>query len=237
MDLPMFVKAAKPALLAAALCLTPAAAGLIPVSAVAQQTQREISADQAFPFLSKFLALPTSERDEITVAYILKIKGGTQGASIVLKHNGQNQKLNIGGDGRITPLPTLAQLRGGATVVVNGPEKGVSMRVRVYATETPAKTMTVAPLAKAVTQSNSVMRKVGGVLALTQPKLDRLYFVGSGNARVTMADGSQKLLPKSAVDDAYPSGTPYLVPTEYPGAVSVSFDATPSKIGIDDRAK
>lgn len=237
MDLPMFVKAAKPALLAAALCLTPIAGGLMPVSAIAQQTQREVSADQAFPFLSKFLALPASERDEITVAYILKIKGGTQGASIQLKHNGQSQKLTIGSDGRITPLPTLAQLRGGATVLVSGPEKGVSMRVRVYASEPPARTMMVAPLAKAVTQSNTAMRKVGGVLAVALPKPDRLYFVGAGNGRVTLSDGSQKVLPKSPRDDAYPGGTPYLVPADFPGAVSVTFDAAPSRIGIDDRVK
>lgn len=236
MDLPMFVKSAKPALLAAALCLTPVATGLMPVAAVAQQTQREVSADQAFPFLSKFLALPMAERDEITIAYVLKIKGGTQGASIVLKHNGQSQKLNIAGDGRITPLPTLAQLRTGR-IVLTGPEKGVAMRVRVFATETPAKTMSVAPLAKAVQQADTAMRKVGGVLAMTQPKPDRLYFVGSGNARVTMADGSQKALPKSPRDDAYPGGTPYLAPAEFPGAVSVTFDAVPSRIGIDDRVK
>ncbi|UDF04951.1 hypothetical protein [Asticcacaulis sp. AND118] len=232
----MFVNRATPALLAAALCLTPVAAAVLPVTAVAQQTQREVAADQAFPFLSKFLALPMSERDEITIAYVLKIKGGTQGASIVLKHNGQSQKLNIAGDGRITPLPTLTQLRGGR-IVLTGPEKGVSMRVRVFATETPAKTMSVAPLAKAVQQADTAMRKVGGVLALTQPKPDRLYFVGSGNARVTLADGSQKALPKSPRDDAYPGGTPYLAPAEYPGAVSITFDAVPSRIGIDNQVK
>ncbi|MFT3997327.1 MAG: hypothetical protein QM667_07965 [Asticcacaulis sp.] len=234
----MFVNARKsflkPALIATALALAPVSAGVMAAPAAATQT--EIAADRAFPFLSKFLSLPASERDEITLAYVLKIKGGTQGASITLRHNGQSQRLSIQSDGRITPLPTLAQLRSG-TVVLSGPEKGVSMRVRVFATEPLAKTMPFAPLARAVQQADSAMRKVGGVLAMTQPKPDRLYFVGSGNARVVMADGSQKLLPKSPREDAYPAGTPYLIPGDYPGAVSVTFDNTPSRIGIDDKPK
>jgi len=235
MDMPM--RFLKPMLFAGILCLAPATVASVAAPAAAQMTQKEVSAEQAFPFLSKFLALPVSERDEISLAYVLKIKGGLQGASITLRHNGQSQRLNIQPDGRITPLPTLTQLRGGATVLVNGPAKGVAMRVRVYATEPSARTMPVAPLARAVQQADAAMRKVGGVLAMTQPKPDRLYFVGAGNARVTMADGSQKTLPRSPRDDAYPAGTPYLVPADYPGAVSLSFDAAPSRIGIDDRVK
>jgi len=225
------------ALLSGVLCLSPMTAGLMAAPTATEMTQREVAADQAFPFLSKFLALPAAERNEITLAYVLKIKTGLQGASIVLKHNGQSQKLNIQPDGRITPLPTLAQLRGGARVIVTGPAKGVAMRVRVYASEPIAKTMPAAPLYKAVQQADSAMRKVGGVLAMTQPKPDRLYFAGSVNARVVMADGSQKALPKSTHADAYPAGTPYLVPGDYPDAVSVTFETLPSRIGIDDRAK
>ncbi|MDC7683480.1 hypothetical protein PQU92_09350 [Asticcacaulis sp. BYS171W] len=218
-----------------ALAATPV---LMAAPAVADDVQKEVSADQAFPFLSKFLALPIAERDEITVAYLLKIKNGSaRDGSIILKHNGQSQKLSILGDGRITPLPTLAQLRGGKIVLTGPKDMSVAMKVRIYATETPAKTMPAAPLIKAVDQSGRVLKKIAGALFALAPKPDRVYFVGAGNARVVMADGSQKILPRSAVADAYPAGTPYFVPSEYQGAVSFTFDNVPSRIGIDDRAK
>ncbi|WP_155908260.1 hypothetical protein [Asticcacaulis sp. YBE204] len=234
-------KRIKPLVLASVLSIGVGSASpmLMAAPAVSENVQKEVSADQAFPFLSKFLAVPVSERDEMTVAYLLKIKNGSaRDGSIVLKHNGQSQKLSILGDGRISPLPTLSQLRGGARIVVSGPkDMSVAMKVRIYATETPAKTMPAAPLIKAVDQTSRVLKKIAGALYALTPKPDRLYFVGAGNGRVTLADGSVKILPKTAVADAYPAGTPYFVPADYQGAVSFTFDAAPSRIGIDDRAK
>lgn len=232
----------KPAALAVAL-LSLGVAGTVAyapsVSAQAKMDQREVPAGQAFPFLEKYLSLPASERDHIEVAYAVKIKNGNASqAQLLLKYQGQSQKLNIASDGRITPLPTLTQLRGGAKVYMSAPaDMSVSMKVRIFAKVPAAKTMAVAPLIKAVDQTNRSARKIAGVLAVAVPKQDRLYFAGAGNGRVVMADGSTKPLPKTHRADVFPAGTPFFVPADFPGAVSLSFDAVPNRISIDDRLK
>jgi hypothetical protein len=200
--------------------------------AQSQMETREVAADQAFPLLKGFLSLPLQERDEINLVYILKIKNGTaKDASIVLKHNGQHTKLSILGDGRISPLPSLAQMRGGAMVRVSGPKSmSVAMKLRVTPRLAPSKTMAVPPLVEAVAQTNRVAKKVGGLLAIGLPKQDRLYFTGASSGTVTLMDGSTKSLPEF-------NGIPFFVPSDYSSAATLNFETQPQRIEIEDRRK
>ena len=230
------------ALLMGAALTTASLAVVTPV--LAQTTQdgvyrNEVAAEKAFPLLKGFLALPASERDAISLNYVLRIKNGNpKEAQILLKHQGQATKLNILADGRISPLPTLAQMNSGARIEVSGPSTmSVAMRLRVYATAKPAKTMPAAPLIRAVDQTNRVARKVGGVLALALPKQDRVFFDGAGNGTVTLADGSTKALPKTPKSDVVPAGTPYFVPADHKTATSLTFDTVPKRVLISDQVK
>lgn len=201
--------------------------------------RQEVTADKAFPLLKGFLGLPHAERDAINLNYVIRIKNGSPSdAQILLKHGGQTQELKVLSDGRISPLPTLAQIRSGARVEVSGPETlSVAMRLRVYSTATPAKTMETAPLVKAVDQTNRVARKVGGVLALALPRQDRVFFEGAGEGTVTLADGSTQALPKTPKPDMVPAGSPYFVPSAFKNATSLSFTNTPKRILIGDAVK
>lgn len=237
----MTARTVKALLLGAAL----STAGFTAVAPVMAQTtqdgvyRNEVAADRAFPLLKGFLGLPVAERNAINLNYVLRIKNGNpKDARILLKHQGQETKLNILADGRISPLPTLAQMNSGARIEVTGPsDMSVAMRLRVYATAKPAKTMPTAPLAKAVDQTNRVARKVGGVMALAIPKQDRVFFDGAGNGTVTLSDGSTRALPKTPRNDVVPAGTPFFVPADFKNATSVTFDNVPKRIIVSDQVK
>jgi hypothetical protein len=67
------------------------------------------------------------------------------------------------------------------------------------------------------------MAKVGGILVLALPKLDRVYFVGSASGTLD----SGQALPKSQGDNDAPDGTPYYVPSQMPGAAKIHLSNAP----------
>lgn len=210
----------------------------VPAIAQAQVENKTANADQAFPLLRGFLNLPAGERDQLRLGYVLRVKGASPSdVRITLSHNGQDTPIRIGADGSLSPLPTRAQLNGGAKVTISGPKSaGVSMKLRTYSTQKPAQTLDAKALAKGITQGNTAARKIAGVLAMAAPKLDRVVFVGGGGGVAVMADGNEQALPTYRGGD-YASGTPYFVPAQMPNATQIRLNKTPSVILYDTPSK
>lgn len=206
----------------------------MPAVAYAQVENRTVSADQAFPLLRGFLNLPAADRDQLRLGYVLRVKeGNASDIRITLNHNGQETPIRISGNGTLSPLPTRAQLNGGAKVTVSGPKSAkVSMKLRTYSTQTLSQTLDAKALAKGVIQGNSAARKIAGVLAAAAPKLDRVVFVGGGGGMAVMADGKEQALPTYRGGD-YTAGTPYFVPSQMPNATQIRLNKTPSVILYD----
>lgn len=209
-----------------------------PAVAQAQIENKTASADQAFPLLRGFLNLPAAERDQLRLGYVLRVKGASASdVRITLSHNGQDTPIRIGADGSLSPLPTQAQLNGGAKVTISGPKSaGVSMKLRTYSTQRPSQTLDARALAKGVTQGNAAARKIAGVLAMAAAKLDRVVFVGAGGGVAVMADGTEQALPTYRGGD-YASGTPYFVPAQMPNAAQIRLNKAPSTILYDTPSK
>jgi len=191
-------------------------------------------ADQTFLYYKQYLSLRPNERDKINVFYLLKIKGGNyKGVSIILTDQGQNHPLSLQPDGRITPLPTLAQLNNGATITVTGPDKGVSLRMKVTPNLSYAPQMDGNALAQSLSQAQSAEKKMAGALAFAVPKLSCIYFVGAKSGTLIMNDGSQKPLTYSKDSPEGPD-TPMTCQSEINSAKTVQLNKAPHQIYLGE---
>ena len=210
-----------------------------PLAVMAQDlTTKTANASDAFPGLKGFLSLAPADRSQINIYYTIRIKhGDASKASITMHDHGQSIPIHIGAGGRLSPLPTRDQLDGGATVTVVYPTNATTaMKLHVFSTQAATTTYDAGALTQGVKQGNNAMNKIAGVLAIGLPKLDRVYFVGGGNATVDVG-GQSRALPKTQGDGEYPAGTPYFVPSDMQGATRVHLSAAPSIAMYDNAPK
>jgi len=220
---------------------TPAMAQLIKVPQVSTQggiSTSTAAASDAFPGLKGYLGLPAAERSQFSVYYVARIKRADKSqVKITLVDGGRQIPLTVQADGRITPLPTLAQLNSGAKVTISGPESGsYSMKIKVHSTQGNGRTYDAAGLALGVKQANSAVGKIAGAAAFLVKKLDRVYFIGGGAGTVEV-NGQQKALPRTDGADEYPAGTPYFVPSQFPGATRIILTNAASNALFDNPPK
>ncbi len=211
----------------------------LPMPADAQGlTTKTAAASDAFPGLRGFLGLAPADRSQINIYYSIRIKhGDASKASITLNYGGKSTPINIGAGGRLSPLPTRDQLNGGATVTVVYPtDATTAMKLHVFSTQPNATTYDAGGLALGIRQGNNAMSKIAGVLAFGIPKLDRVYFVGGGNATADV-NGQSRPLPKTVGNGEYPAGTPYFVPSQMGGATKIHLSAAPSVAMYDNDPK
>ena len=196
------------------------------------------SASDAFPGLKGFLSLPASERSQINVYYVARIKRADKSqVKITLVDGGRQIPLTVQGDGRITPLPTLAQLNGGAKITISGPQSGsYAMKIKVNSTQASGRTYDAAGLALGVKQGNAAVGKIAGAASFLVKKLDRVYFVGGGSGTVEVG-GQQKALPRTEAAGEYPAGTPYFVPSQFSGATRITLSNPASNALFDTAPK
>jgi hypothetical protein len=196
------------------------------------------SASDAFPGLKGFLSLPAAERSQINVYYVARIKRADKSqVKITLIDGGRQIPLTIQGDGRITPLPSLAQLNGGAKITISGPQSGsYSMKIKVNSTQGNSRTYDAAGLTLGVKQGNAAVGKIAGAASFLVKKLDRIYFVGGGSGTVEVG-GQQKALPRTAAAGEYPAGTPYFVPSQFAGATRITLANAASNALFDTAPK
>jgi len=187
------------------------------------------AADQAFPGLKVYYNMPASQRSQLGVYYIVKIKHVDPSQVQIVLHDGRNNiPLRIESGGRISPMPTREQLNRGDTITISGPADGsYAIKIRPYSTQAPSKLYDAGGLVTGIRQSNSAMSQAAGILAMALPKIDRVYFVGGGDATAVMANGREVPLPETESQGDYPAETPYFVPAEMSGAVKIKLSATP----------
>lgn len=202
-------------------------------------TTQKAKASQTFPLLKGFLAMPIAQRDQIQLGYILRVKKAPLSSiSATLTHQGATTPIIIAADGRITTLPSLAQMNDGAEVTISGPEKAaIAMKLKIYSTQGLKTTYDATGLAKGVTQGNDAARKIAGPIASIMPKLDRVYFVGASGANVEIAPNRTTALPTTSSNAEYPAGTPYFEPKRFATATKISFKKAPTSVLFDTAPK
>jgi hypothetical protein len=214
-------------------------ANLTTEKSVNGMTTHTAKADQVFPMLKGFLSIPSAQRDQISLGYTLKVKNAPASQiKIQLIDQGQTSPISIDKDGVISPLPSLTQLKRGAEIHLTGPQKAsASLKLKIYSTQGLKTTYDAQGLSRGITQGNSASKKLAGVLAAALPKLDRVYFIGATNGRLSLSNGNTMALPMTTKAGEYPAGTPYFVGSQYQGAVTINFTKSPNSVMYDTPPK
>lgn len=190
------------------------------------QARKTAPARRLFPFLDRYLELPAGQRSRFRLAYYLSREGGSvAGLRGWIVHAGARTPLTVAGDGRVTPLPTLAQWRE-AQVEFDAPASArFTLVMEVQPTVAPAARLPAPALAEAVEQAAAAVRRAAGVLGFAAPRLAAVVLRDAGSARVTLADGREVALPLAG-------GHPRFAPSAHPGARAIACARTPSRLQI-----
>ncbi len=206
----------------AAISALPLTAGAADVPDGMTTDTRKIS---DLPGLQGFVNLPTAEKSQFDIYYAIRIKHAPMtGITLTLNDHGREIPLHLAADGRISPMPTREQVNGGATLTVVYPKAAnEALKLKVFSTQPNGHDYDAQGLALGISQANRAMAKVGGILVLALPKLDRVYFIGSTSGTLD----SGQALPKSEGDNDAPDGTPYYVPSQMPGGAKIHLSNAP----------
>lgn len=182
-----------------------------------------------FKYLDAYLKIPAADRDKFTLAYYMRAPGGggpPPGVRLYAVSGGQRTPLSVAANGRVEH-PSLAMLNSKATFAVDKPSPNVKLNfnMALEPTARPATQMNAAELASAVDQSNRGIRKAAGVIGLVAPKMASVRGVGGGSGEVVLADGKRAPLPVIG-------GAPTFMPASFPGARTVVFATTPSRLEL-----
>ncbi|MGZ3297953.1 MAG: hypothetical protein ACXU8O_02965 [Asticcacaulis sp.] len=203
-------------------------------SGMASETRRVSD----LPGLQGFLNLPAVDKTQFDIFYMVKIKHApVSSLSLTLNDRNRHIPIHVAPDGRISPLPTREQVNGGATLTVVYPkDASEALKLRVFSTQPAGHDYDAQGLALGIRQANNAMAKIGGILVLALPRLDRVYFIGGGSGTVE-AGGKTLPLQRFKGDNEIPAGTAYFVPSQVPGATRIHLENVPGLVSFANPPK
>ncbi|ESQ84577.1 hypothetical protein AEAC466_09500 [Asticcacaulis sp. AC466] len=212
----------------------------ISVSAAPVET-KTIPAEDLFPFLRNYYALPAAERTEFHLGYALRVQGARPDQIDLSLQDGANRsRIAADAQGYLSPLPTDAQLKAKAKLSVTRPAEakcGISMEV--LPNPSPSQSMDAKSLALAVSQARAGSKKLAGVLAMAMPTLDRVDILGVTSGEVKLANGTTRPLPFTPASTDKKGGRHpahlTFVPADMPGAVTLTFKGVPTRLLIGSK--
>jgi hypothetical protein len=190
---------------------------------------------KAFPFLAGYLALAPALRSRFYLAYkAMRDKRPTADAhATIIASNGARTPVAFDRLGNVVHLPSLADLKSGANVELEGTPFQIGLELRCAAA--PSTHIDVGELAASLAQVNFAVAKFAGALSFAVPKLTAAYFPDAAAGQAVMADGRMAPLPVVAVPTIGP--VPYFEPASLAGARSVVFAKAPSRILLGGHPK
>jgi len=216
------------------------AAATVFIAAGAQATEtKTVTVGKLFPYLGSYYGLAPADRSQFHLAYRLQVDGAKADQIRLVMQDGSNAvPIGLDPTGHLSPLPTVAQLKANAPLIVTRPDDA---KIRISLDAAPnlpmAQTMDARILALAVSQALAGSKTLAGLFAMAMPTLDRVDFQGVTSGEVTLANGTVKALPFTAAtidkDGHRQPAQVSFVPGAWPGAVSVRLDTTPSNALID----
>lgn len=203
-----------------------AAALAAPASALADDQKMALA--KAFPMLEQYLSVPPAERSRFYLVYrATRDKRPTSDAkAAIVGPSGPAVPLAFDRAGVVTRLPTLAELKGPAQLVMLGQPFKFGLELRCAMA--PSTRLDPTELSAALAQVNAAVTKIAGALAVMVPKMTVAFFPDSGGGHALFADGRQTPLPVFAAPIVGP--VPFFEPAKAAGARSVVLAKAPSRI-------
>jgi len=191
--------------------------------------------DKAFPFLAAYLTLPVADRSRFYLAYrAMRDKHPvSDGRATIIGPGSARTPVAFDRVGEVTHLPSLAELKSGASVEIDSApfQLGLELRCAMAC----ATRLDVVQLSLALAQVNQAAVKAAGPLSLVIPKFTTAYFPDAGSAQAVMGDGRATALPVVAVPNIGP--VPYIEPAAIAGARTVQLARAPSRILLGGHPK
>lgn len=206
------------------LIATALAAAATPAFAAAGKS---VEVSKAFPYLENYWKLPAAERSRFVLAYYLSREGkpaaGLRGEIV---QGSTRTPFQVGAGGRVTTLPTLAQIRAGAKLEFDVPASTeFRMIMAMEPRARPAAEMDAVELAACVAQASKSARKVAGVMGLAMPPINAVLFKGIASGTAILADGRALVLPKA-------KGMPVFEPSRLKTARTLRFPKAPAQLQL-----
>ncbi len=182
-------------------------------------------AAKIFPYLEKFLKIPTGERSRVRLTYAVLQDGkpipNLKGT--LIEKGGARWPLTFNGEGYFERLPTLAQLEG-ALVDFDLPDTSkVTLMMDFAPALKPATQYDVKELTVVVAEGNTVIGKAAGPLGMLAPKMTGVRFPKAEGGVAVFADGHSQPLPQM-------KDTPYFRLDDFKGAVQVKLTKSPTRV-------
>ena len=202
---------------AAALAVAPGA-----VMAADEKKKPAPPLKKVFPYFDLYLGIPAAERSRFVMAYYLKVNGKPAGGQnlFVVMPGGGRTSLTLAADGRVTRMPTLAEMKDGVLDVDRkNPTDKFSISMEMQPVVRLGETVAAADLVAAIDQCNTAIKKRAGVIGFAVPKMEQVLFAGAGSGQ---AIAGAKVSPLPAFK-AYVA----FKPADHAGAQSLKFGTAP----------
>lgn len=205
----------------------------IAAAATPALAEKTVPADKALPFLDKFLKVPPAERSRLKLSYAIRHDGQMMPnlKATLVEKSGARTPLPINAEGFFERLPTLAQLEGDPTIVLDAPADMKLGSMMNFGTQLkPAAEYDARELTATVNEANTVIGKAAGAMSFMAPKMTGIVFSKAEGGTIVFADGHTAPLPEA-------KDVPYFRPADHQGAVRVKLTKTPTKVGFYDGKK
>lgn len=209
------------------------AAALAAVCATPALAEKTAPADKVLPFLDKFLKVPPAERSRVKLSYAIRHDGQMMPnlKATLVEKNGARTPLPVNAEGYFERLPTLAQLQGDPSIVLDVPTDMKLGSMMNFGTQLKlASEYDARELTATVNEANAVIGKAAGPMSFMAPKMTGIAFPKAEGGTIVFADGHTAPLPEA-------KDVPYFRPTDHQGAVRVKLTKTPTKVGFYDGKK
>jgi hypothetical protein len=211
-------------------------AALIPIGSLglageALAKSKAVEIGKLFPYLDLYLGIPAADRSRFSLAYFFQVESGGPLTLALVGPDGGRTPLPLAGDGRVTRLPTLAEIKGKSKVEMTAPEGSkFKLEMVMLAKVAPAATLNAGDLAAAVAQCAAAIKAKAGLIGFAAPKIKRVTLRGASSGTAVDAKGVSKPLPLV-------TGSPSYDPELMPGIVTLKLARPPSRIELAGRPK
>jgi len=209
------------------LVLTAAALTVAPGAVLAADDKKKPAPPlkKVFPYYDLYLGIPTAERSRFVMAYYLKVNGKPAGGQnlFVVMPGGGRTLLTLAADGRVTRMPTLAEMKDGVLDVDRkNPTDKFSVSMEMQPVVRLGESMAAADLVAAIDQCNAAIKKRAGVIGFAVPKMEQVLFAGAPSGSALLGEGRIAPLPQF-------KGMAIYRPAALPGAQVLKFAKAPTR--------
>ncbi|ESQ76867.1 hypothetical protein [Asticcacaulis sp. AC402] len=213
-----------------------AALPLVLMASTALAETKNIAAEKLFPFLETYYGIPANQRDQFSIAYFYQFDSlDKKRVSLVLKGPSGDKPLSIAASGRVSPLPTAADLKAKREIAFTAPKDGkMGIDIQLIPNLAPDVSMDAVPLAMAVKQARDGAKKAAGLFSLAVPDYKAVCFEGAKSG--TLATKSGKILTLK-LQTSGKAPAPCFFPADAADATRITLDRTPTAMFIVPKQK